>query len=159
MKKHSNITEIIQCFSEAHHSAVQEVDTVHAQIEKKTDKIAVYSPLDYRDALLSINSKNIPVTVANMTKTDFYLFANTFQGFDFSKIPYSQIKEIVYDGTCVIKYRKSFTDQLSNQSILVPHNTRVQNPKKEKRVLPVDIPSSEIEIRLYGTIPNKIYPI
>jgi predicted RND superfamily exporter protein len=72
INKHPNVKLIVQKYSEAHHSLVQEVDTLHAQIEKKMKHVDIYSPLGYVENLENINSKKISLKILNLEKKDFF---------------------------------------------------------------------------------------
>ena len=63
MKKHPNLKIIIQKFSEAGHSSIQEVDNVHSVIERHLRHQEVYSPVGLLKKLNTIkNCKVIRVS-------------------------------------------------------------------------------------------------
>lgn len=111
MKKNPKIKIIHQKYSEPHHSTIQEIDTMHSKIEKKTKHVNVFSPIDYEENLKLINNNKTPAKVIKMEKNDFLLFQNSFSHLNFTAVPYTKIKHIVYDGSMAIKYRTSFSQE------------------------------------------------
>ena len=107
--KHDSVTSVTQKFGEAGHSAIQEVDNVHSQIERRLKTIEVYSPVGLLKALKQVNVKN-PLHIIQMK--DFYDFQKVARQTNLCEIPYTKVKIIVYTNTrpmVSVKYGCSFT--------------------------------------------------
>lgn len=70
MSKNTRIEKITMKYSTPGHSAVQEVDNMHSNIEKAMARAEFFSPLSFVRVLLKANRNN-PYTVIQMKREDF----------------------------------------------------------------------------------------
>ena len=56
--KNPNLSFIQQKFCEPCHSAIQEVDNAHSQIERALSPMEIFSPLGLVRSLITVNQKN-----------------------------------------------------------------------------------------------------
>ena len=89
MKKHPNLKIIIQKFSEAGHSSIQEVDNVHSVIERHLRHQEVYSPAGLLKKLSTI--KNCKV-IQLSDFFDYYTLAK--QEYNFDRVPFKQVRQL-----------------------------------------------------------------
>lgn len=95
LEQHPTIVEIIQKFGEPGHSSIQEVDNLHSQIERRFAGLDIFSPLGLLRLLPAVNQKK-PFKVFHMRYTDFKLYKEASQIFNFKKVPYASLKQIKY---------------------------------------------------------------
>ena len=110
------LCKITQKFCEPGYSSIQEVDNTHSQIERSMRCSEMFSPLGVVRLMLSVNRKN-PFSVIQINDTDYLHFSR--QSFNFSAIPYTEVKIIEYNKiSCCIRYKKSFTSDFVNVCVL-----------------------------------------
>ena len=109
--KHPWIESIPQKFGTPGHSPIQEVDNIHSQIEHKMRTNVVYSPVNLIRVLSNVNSKH-PLVIIQMTKEKFFNFQVQSRYMNFTSVPFSKMKEIIYQKTdnFTLKFRTSFTN-------------------------------------------------
>lgn len=95
IQNHPDIECIIMKYSVPGHSALQEVDNVHSQIEKILSKNEYFSPLGLLRVLKQINRKN-PFTVIQMIPNDFKDFEKCSKMFNYKSLPFSKLKMLKF---------------------------------------------------------------
>lgn len=114
MEANSSLEYIIQKFSEPGHSNIQEVDCVHSTIDRYLKNVEIYSPLHLIRLLKNIDYKNVKLSIMQMKVTDFKIYSTVSNKLDFSKVPFSKIKLILYEkdekSSFSIKYKTSFQE-------------------------------------------------
>ena len=112
----NNIHSLTQKFGEPGHSAVQEVDNVHSQIEQKLKVKDVFSPLGFLRVLKQVNIKRPLVTIQMREFSDYRSISKRL---NFSSLPYSKVKVIRYtkspeSSVVTMEYGVSFDQALVN---------------------------------------------
>ncbi|KAF2885577.1 hypothetical protein ILUMI_20600 [Ignelater luminosus] len=97
---------VITIYSTPGHSAVQEIDAAHSSIERTLGKTEYFSPISLIRLHLSMNKKR-PYKIVQMRGSDFFNLYNQSQNLNYSAIPYSQVKTILYKK----KYETSYLQQ------------------------------------------------
>lgn len=108
----SNITQIIHKYSEPGHSSIQEVDCIHSVIEKYLKNLDIHSPLHLIRLLNNMNMPKAKLCVMQMLPGDFKSFSTMASNLNYSTIPFTKLKSILYEKTnpFIIKYKTSFAD-------------------------------------------------
>ena len=106
-----NVRIIEHKYQEPGHSAVQEVDSMHATIERHIKNTELHSPLAVFRAIANCRS-NKKFKVRQMVPAkDFFDFKPVALKSNLNKVPYSKIKHIQYEkGNNTVKYKCSFSD-------------------------------------------------
>ena len=98
LKDHPEIGTVTQKFCEPGHSNIQEVDSIHSQIERSLDLADIYSPISLIRQLLRIKYSKKPLKVVQLTHDKFFDYQKGAKLLNFDGIPYTQLKTIVYSG-------------------------------------------------------------
>lgn len=92
IKTHPEIENITMKYSLPGHSALQEVDNAHSQIEKCLSVNEYFSPIGLLRILKNVNRKN-PFVIIQMKSSDFRNFSKyTKTCFDYKHVPFSSLK-------------------------------------------------------------------
>jgi len=113
--KHNSITSVTQKFGEPGHSAIQEIDNIHSQIECRLKVTEVYSPVGLVKTPKQVNLKN-GLHIMQMRESDFLDYHAVAQQTNLSEIPYSKVKTILYtngDSVVSVAYGCTFTEALT----------------------------------------------
>ncbi|GFO17039.1 hypothetical protein PoB_004354400 [Plakobranchus ocellatus] len=86
-RAHPHIKILTQKYSEAGHSLVQEVDSVHSAIERHLARCEVFSPVTLIRQLLSFRC-NPKLKILQMKHTDFRCFDDA-RSMNFQRVPYT----------------------------------------------------------------------
>jgi len=89
----NNIRSLTQKFGEPGHSAVQEVDSIHSQIERKLKVKDVFSPVGLVRVLKQVNVKQ-PFVIIQMR--EFMDYKAAAKKLNFSSLPFTKVKLIKY---------------------------------------------------------------
>lgn len=151
MENNPQILSIEQKFCEPGHSSIQEVDSLHSQIEKVLRFSEVYSPLGFVRLLLKVNEKN-PLQVIHLQTDRVKNYLAASKSLSFSGVPYSKVKQISYSRSNLleVEYKTHFTGP-SKRVKLIPRKARIRG-KDAEEIAP--IPSLP-EIKKY----NKVLPL
>jgi hypothetical protein len=127
LKAHPQITSLTQKFCEPGHSSIQEVDSLHSQIEKAMRTAEVFTPMGFVKLLLAVNRKK-KFKVIQINKTKFKDFKTSSIAFSFEKIPFARVKMITYtSGTLDIKFKTAF--RLLFQTVSVANTRSSRNER------------------------------
>ena len=130
------ITKIQQKFSEAGHSAVQEVDNIHSHIEKCFELNEIYSPLSCLRILRSVRRKNMQVI--QMKESDFLNFQKASRSYNFAGVPFTKVSQLMIDATkpCHVMYRKGHSDESFTEVSIRKATRKGSNPAETGMVRP-----------------------
>lgn len=115
--KKEQVVQIEQKFSEPGHGNLQEVDAAHSVIERNIKNVDIYSPLGLLKILLKIRSRKNTFKVLQMKHEHFFDYKSISTKFQFNTIPYNQIKQIVYNKSSTIAFRKRFTEDFTEVTL------------------------------------------
>lgn len=89
---------IIHRYLEKGHTQM-ECDSVHARVEKKIKKEDIFAPSQYYGFMKSAKVKKPKYTVHELKQSNIFNYRDLAKNFTWSKIPVSQIREIIFDPT------------------------------------------------------------
>jgi len=101
----TKITTVQQKFAEPGHSAVQEVDNIHSQIERRLKTMEINSPVALVKALQTVNIKN-PFIVLQLRQ--FLDFQTVAKKTNLTAIPYSKVRLI----QCFVYFSNTYCQQM-----------------------------------------------
>lgn len=99
------------------HSAIQEVDNLHSQIEKIKRRVEYYSPVSLlRSVLLKVNPN---MTVMQMPANCFNEYSYLCSNLNYSAVPFSRVTMLQFDrSACIeIAYRCDFDEEIITATI------------------------------------------
>lgn len=109
-----NLERVIQKFSEPGHSNIQEVDCVHSSIDRYLKNLEIDSPLHFVRLLQNMKTKNVNLVILQMKPNDFKTYSNPAGKLDFTRVPFSRIKSILYEQAEIddftVQYKLSFQE-------------------------------------------------
>jgi hypothetical protein len=127
LMKNDRVKSVVQKFGVPGHSPVQEIDNLHSQIERRLKISEIYSPVGLMRVLKQVNRKT-PLIIMQMK--EFYDFQSVAKKMNFSDIPYSKVKTIVYENSrplLKLRYGSSFIEnELNDVFIDLKLRTRKQ---------------------------------
>jgi len=94
MIENQTLTSITQKFGEPGHSAIQEVDNIHGQAEKRLKGAEIFSPIELIRVLKSANLRNRFVVIQLRNFMNFQAVAKQMT-LGFGSVPYTQVRLIV----------------------------------------------------------------
>ena len=114
------------------HSSIQEVDSVHSQIEKSLSLSEILSPVSFSRVLSKVKRRSM--TVIQLTPEHFSNFQTTSQSYKFTGVPFTKVKNIKLDVEMPLEilFKESFSDEHFHKSCILAHSTR----KKSNNVVP-----------------------
>lgn len=114
----SRIKEIVQKFSEAGHSQIQEVDTAHSVIEKFLRRKFIYSPPALLDEIRKIPEGKLKFVVVEMEECDYLDYQLLAHAYNYTVIPYTKVKQLTYkkNQSC-IWMKLDFPDDVTEKPI------------------------------------------
>ena len=119
MSKHEHLSSVTIHYSIPGHSAVQEVDNMHSNIEKAMRVSEFFSPVSFLRILLKVHSVN-PYKVMQMNSDDFMDYYTCAKSFQFSNIHYRQVHILKFTRSkSVVQYKKSFLDDNFVEAIII----------------------------------------
>ena len=125
LTQHRLVEDITMKYSVPGHSAVQDVDNMHSQIEKTLQSSEFYSAISLMRLLLTVNRKK-PFTIIQMQSEDFKDFQNVANKFLFEKVPFSNITSLQIKCAPLVGYKVSYSNKMF-------HTTNVKPPEKYTR--------------------------
>ena len=138
-KDHPSVQLITQKFGEPGHSAVQEIDNLHGQIEKVLHTSEVYSPLGLVHILCKV-PRHKPIKVTQLKKEHIKNYHREANRFRFDCIPYSKVKAIQYTSDMTIKYKRAFSEDWIETSI---EHSRCSRRKTQALQMPAASPEHQ----------------
>lgn len=93
----SGVEMIVQRYSEPGHSLIQEVDCIHSAIDKYLKNLEIHSPLHLVKLLTSMNTDKVELKIIQMLPEDFKAYSILANKMDFSKVPFSKVKILLYE--------------------------------------------------------------
>lgn len=111
-----NLVQIEQKFGEPGHGNIQEIDNAHSCIERYIRNLDIWSPLSLLKTLVQIpKTWKLSFKVIQMNPQDYKNFEIISATFNYSMIPYTKIKHIIYNKTNIynVQFRNSFEGQFS----------------------------------------------
>jgi len=122
LKESPHIEKITLKYSLPGHSAVQEIDSAHSQIEKASQR-EYFSPLSFIRILLNCNRNN-PFVIIQLRTTDFHNYQLPAKSLNYGVVPYTKVAmlTIAKDRLDVVQYKLSHLqcDNLIKVSIVPP---------------------------------------
>lgn len=110
LKRNPDIETITMKYSLAGHSALQEVDHAHSEIEKVLRKNEFFSPIGLLRVMKNINRKR-PYKLIQLQPNDFKDFAECAKVFDYKGIPYSKLKMLKFSSPLhIISYSLNYNE-------------------------------------------------
>lgn len=95
LSRHPNIENITMKFSTPGHSAVQDVDNMHSNIEKAMAGSEFYSPVSFLRVLLGANWKK-PYCVIQLRETDFKDFQACSKHFLYKQVSFAMVAQLKF---------------------------------------------------------------
>ncbi|CAG2215890.1 DNAH [Mytilus edulis] len=125
---HYALKTIEQKFCEPGHSSIQEVDSVHSQIEKALSVSEIYSPVSLLRVLTKVRKKSMKII--ELQPGDFLNFQATSQSFKFSEVPFTKVKYIRLDvqDPLQVSFKESFVNDDFNDVSIVPKTRKKDKP-------------------------------
>ena len=114
---HQVLKTIEQKFCTPGHSSIQEEDNIHSHIEKALRLSEIYSPVSLIRIMSQVRPKSSKVI--QLKKCNFFNFQQCMASLKFTKIPYTQIKHILYTSTKPIhvRFKTSFSENFEEVSL------------------------------------------
>ena len=135
--KENNLETVEQKFCLPGHSSIQEVDSNHSTIEKAIRPVDIYSPVSLVKLQLRTELSQKPLRVIQMNKHKFHDFQSSAKQLNFSEIPYTKVRQIIYHQTYKVEYRNHWNDELTTVDCLkLPTRRRrgkAEIPKRSQR--------------------------
>lgn len=123
LKHHPSIKTITMKYSVPGHSAVQEVDNAHSQIDRTLSNNDIFSPVGLIRVLKTVNPKFKFIQVLPTHFKDFGMVAKS-KTFDFKKIPYTKVVSLRYtQNLSSIGYKCHYYNEFVECSIKVQKRT------------------------------------
>lgn len=112
LKGHSTVKTVTQKYCEPGHSSIQDIDSVHASIEHYLRHRQFYSPVSLIKLLREMNQPNVKLEMKVLQPgKDFFEFSNECCDYNFTTIPYTQVKSLRYNGNCMdIDFNTTFNE-------------------------------------------------
>jgi len=116
----NNVDEIIQKYSCPGHSAIQEVDNIHSQIEKVLRAREVFSPVSLVRVMKNVRRK-APFKVIQLQRHHFTDYQKAGLGMKFHQVPFTKVKCLRYfrNDQLQIDYKISFADSHYKQAMIL----------------------------------------
>lgn len=109
--KHGNFKIIEQKYSTPGHSLLQEIDAIHSSIERYLRNLEIVRHGGLIRLLKQMDFKNVYLNFIQMKAEHFYDFKSSSSGINFSAIPFSKVKHIIYNinNLYMMKHRNDFS--------------------------------------------------
>ncbi|KAK3915284.1 Lon protease [Frankliniella fusca] len=105
-----------------------ECDSVHAQIEKKTKKVDVFTPMQWYGYIRTAKVQKPAYIVKEIDQKTILSFKDAAKFLAWNKVPTSKVREISFDSTSPdIKYKVNFGDESTTAKIYLPKKGRPVN--------------------------------
>lgn len=127
------------------HSAIQEVDNIHSQIEKRKRLVDFYSPVSLlRDVLLRVSSNMSVLQIRENNICEYSRISNTLS---YSVIPFTSVTALRFtkNNPMIVDYKCGSTDEF--HSIKISRKIRTRSGNKNATLKSCD--------ELKGAIPKK----
>ena len=149
LTRNTKIHQITMKYSTPGHSAVQEVDNMHSQIEKAMALSEFYSPVSFLRLLLKVNRNN-PYRVIQMRESDFFDFHACSKMFKYKQVPFSEVCQLGFD-QCPYKlsYKKSHAAHASEVTL------DIRGPSKTRKLAPTCTLPKPRRLPKQGCIPES----
>lgn len=172
LRQNPDLQSITMKYSVPGHGAVQEVDSVHSQIERHMVLKEFYSPLGFIRELKQVNKKK-PFVIMQMKTDDFKNYEECASKMNYNRIPFTKVTSMQFKNTDInyVEYKLSHTeDDFSQKSLIydvIPRQTRKSRtsvihqplncliPKTLQK--PKDIPKEKLQAikKMMGCMPNN----
>lgn len=139
LEDNKQIKTISQRFSEPGHSRIQEVDAVHAVIDRHLKNICIYSPISLLRNLKDMNYPKVSLKILQCSSKDFLNFNSATIGLNFSSVKYNSAKEIFYDTNdlCHITFQEEYGEFAEKRKVPIFVNKKNrQSTLRSKPELP-----------------------
>lgn len=124
LRENSDLQTIVMNYSCAGHGAVQEVDSVHSQIETYMKKAEFFSPLGFIRNLKSVNKKH-PYVIIQMKDMDFKNYEECTTHFDYKKVPFAKVVSLKFTQELnIVQYKTSHVEKGYTPAIILNENAR-----------------------------------
>jgi hypothetical protein len=151
-----NIHSITQKFGCPGHSAIQEVDNAHSNIEKALKCSEVFSPVSLVRVLKSIDARRKgPFKVIQMRPPHFYDYQKVTNTLNFGSVPYTKVKCLKYsrNDKMGISFKLSFTEQEFGHGVILT-GSATRNAR-QCLSLPIPLPVSSHKKPVISSLKKK----
>ena len=146
----SSLSTIAQKFCEPGHSAIQDVDNLHSQIERSLKGLEIHSPVSLVRQLKAMRPNSVAMYIHTMTPKDFLDMTPTLKE-RYSTLPYGKTKQLIYTKAHphdIRVYEAFGSSESTVANVLVPKLLRSGSPKK--------IPKPKLSKRVKNLTKEKI---